>query len=376
MISKIDEDLIIRTYLQLKSGYKTAEATGFTSRQVYGCLSRNKIPVTPPHQINRKYTADESFFSIIDSHAKAHLLGFWSADGCIYKKRGSKIISIDLSLTDIDYIEYIKRALSYTGPINHQIRAKRPYVRFAIYSQKLFNDLERLGITEKKSLTLEFPSFDKVPKEFIASFICGHFEGDGCIWLRKSDASPYAEINTVGTKSMVENIGKICAEELGVTYTIKQNTGPRQRGVNTWIIKISGNPQVIKVMKWMYANVPYKMMRKYQRYEGLLKYYNECGDFVPDEKWLTQKKERFLETLKRENIDIGKKLRREYYLKSPNGDIYHTWGAKNLSKEIGMSESSLVATSRGKAKCRGWTQPTPSEIDSARAAGTLIERIY
>lgn len=376
MLSEQDEDIILKSYVQTKSGHKTARRTGFTSRQVYGCLKRRRIKVTPLKEINRRYRWDEDYFSVIDSHAKAHVLGFWSADGCVYRKRGSRVVQMDLSAVDTDYIEYLKKALSYTGPVYPATRAGRDYVRFGIYSHKMFDDLVRLGITERKSLTLQFPSPDQVPDEFLPSFICGHFEGDGSIWFRKSDATPYAEINTVGTRDMVENIGRVCAEKLGVTYTIGQNTGPRLKSVNTWVLKISGNPQVMKVMKWMYANVPYKMQRKYERYEQLLKHYNEQGEFVPDEKWLTQKRERFIESLRRNGTDIGKKLRKEYHLVSPEGIVHHVRGAAAFGKEMGMSDVSVMNVSKGRCSCKGWTTPTPAQIEAARASGTLVTKLY
>lgn len=376
MLTEQDEHTILESYAQTKSGHKTARQTGFTSRQVYGCLTRNQVEVTPLSEINRKYRCNEDYFAVIDSHEKAHVLGFWSADGCVYRKDGSRVVQMDLSVVDTDYIEYLKKALSYDGPIVPAVRAKRDYVKITIYSHKMFNDLVRLGITERKSLTLCFPTPEQVPIEFLPSFICGHFEGDGSIWFRKSDATPYAEINTVGTKDMVESIGRLCAQELGVTYTISQNKGPRLREVNTWVLKISGNPQVMKVMKWMYANVPYKMKRKYERYETLLRHYDKQGEFVPDEKWLTQKRERFIETIRKQGIDLGKHLKKEYYLTSPQGIVHHIRGADAFGKEVGMSDTSVIHVAKGRGSIKGWTTPTPDQVSSARTAGTLVTRFY
>lgn len=366
---------IIEHYSKTKSGNITAKFLGISSPTVYRILKSQGIKVTAPNDINRKYHSNEDYFAKIDSHEKAQILGFIAADGCVYSKRGSRMVQLDLAIKDIEYLDYVRKALGYTGPIDHITRSGKQYVRFGIYSLKMYADLIALGITEQKSLILRFPNIEAVPTEFIPSFICGHFEGDGCIWTRKGQSTPFLVINTVGTKEFVCSIGEICARELRVTYQVTQNKGPRERGVNTWILKISGNPQVMKIIEWMYRNVPYKMMRKYSRYTDVLKYYDAEGRFVPLVDQSKQRQERFAATIKSQGIDLGKHLRKDYYLLSPDQRVYLIHGARNFGKEIGMSECSVIQAAKGMIR-KGWSKPTAAQITAARASGTLISKLY
>lgn len=52
-------------------------------------------------------------------------------------------------------------------------------------SLSLCKDLTKLGAKRNKSLTLEFPSDEIVPKKYKHHFIRGYFDGDGCIWNGK-----------------------------------------------------------------------------------------------------------------------------------------------------------------------------------------------
>lgn len=59
---------------------------------------------------------------------------------------------------------------------------------FHVTNEKLYNDIEKLGLTPNKSLTMQFP---KVPNEFIRHFIRGCWDGDGSAYIEK-------KINKIG----------------------------------------------------------------------------------------------------------------------------------------------------------------------------------
>ncbi|MBI3255911.1 MAG: hypothetical protein HYZ63_02980, partial [Candidatus Andersenbacteria bacterium] len=58
---------------------------------------------------------------------------------------------------------------------------KRKYV-LQIGSRRIYERLIELGFTEKKSLTLKFPS---IPDEFLCHFVRGYLDGDGCVFFGK-----------------------------------------------------------------------------------------------------------------------------------------------------------------------------------------------
>lgn len=60
---------------------------------------------------------------------------------------------------------------------------------FHLNSDRLYDDLIRLGLTPNKSLTLKFPN---VPKEYVNHFIRGCWDGDGSVFIDKTSNSIFA----------------------------------------------------------------------------------------------------------------------------------------------------------------------------------------
>jgi|SRR3989338_1410863 len=113
----------------------------------------------------------------------AYVLGFFAADGCMIRNnRGAYFI--EFHITDKDLLFAIRAAMKS----NHKvaIRVKNPKhkigYRIQIGSIKMYRDLEVLGFTARKSLTLRMPT---VPARLFGDFVRGYFDGDGCIYFKK-----------------------------------------------------------------------------------------------------------------------------------------------------------------------------------------------
>lgn len=83
-------------------------------------------------------------------------------------------------------------------------RAKRG-ISGALYTIRINNaeiyaDLQRLGVTPAKSLTLQFPD---IPPDCVRHFIRGCWDGDGSIYLEKRDHIPCASYVS-GSKDFIE----------------------------------------------------------------------------------------------------------------------------------------------------------------------------
>lgn len=110
----------------------------------------------------------------------AYVLGYFCADGCMFKNSGgSKYIAF--SSIDRDLLEKIKGALYSVHKISPK-RQSRPNCKstflLQIGSQEVYDDLLRLGIFPNKESRLKLPS---IPKGYFKDFIRGYFDGDGCI---------------------------------------------------------------------------------------------------------------------------------------------------------------------------------------------------
>ncbi len=129
---------------------------------------------------SKKWPFDEAFFETIDTEAKAYWLGFLMADGCVYiGKKGDHLLRVHLNRRDDTILSRFltdigcQRPLIYSGDT----------VEVKLFSKRLIKDLIRQGCTQRKSLTLEFPTC--VPDRLIHHFIRGYFDGDGTICFGK-----------------------------------------------------------------------------------------------------------------------------------------------------------------------------------------------
>jgi hypothetical protein len=127
-----------------------------------------------------KYNYNEAFFSKW-SCDMAYLLGFVYGDGYISHRHGY-LTAIELSIKDVAILTKMASRfgivpLSIIKRHTGNSKGKR-YCKISFYSKQVYNDLIKLGVTENKSLTAEFPY---IPKEYMSDFIRGVFDADGCI---------------------------------------------------------------------------------------------------------------------------------------------------------------------------------------------------
>jgi len=144
-------------------------------------------------RFERKYKVNNNFFNIW-SHDMAYILGFWWADGNIYRD----IFSISQKKSD----EYILKNILSTMESDYPIHNSKSHNNssFAIRSKEIIQSITKIGGTERKSKTCGFPN---VPKEYMPDFIRGVWDGDGCI-TRQTGRKSYFSALTSGSKKFVE----------------------------------------------------------------------------------------------------------------------------------------------------------------------------
>ena len=70
-----------------------------------------------------------------------------------------------------------------------------------------FSDLNKLGVVERKSLILTFPTEQQVPKHLMPHFIRGYFDGDGSVYKQKQ-GNTKIEIGGTGFKMITDIVIK------------------------------------------------------------------------------------------------------------------------------------------------------------------------
>jgi len=123
--------------------------------------------------------ANKDFFKVWTPEM-AYVLGFFAADGSMYQnKRGGAYIAFEI--TDADLLEKIRSALGANHKTTIRVRTRhcKPIHRLQIGSRVIFEDLQRLGFIQNKTMTLSWPH---IPREFLSHFARGYFDGDGNVW--------------------------------------------------------------------------------------------------------------------------------------------------------------------------------------------------
>lgn len=111
----------------------------------------------------------------------AYVLGFFTADGSMYKTNRNTYF-IEFQITDKKLLEKIRKVIGSNHKITIRKRNKRwkTIYRLQIGSKQIFNNLLRHGLYPNKSKTLRLP---KIPKKYFNHFLRGYFDGDGCIHI-------------------------------------------------------------------------------------------------------------------------------------------------------------------------------------------------
>lgn len=319
----------------------------------------------------RKYYVDESFFEKIDSPIKAQILGMIYADGCIIHNEVKKnyVFCISLKEDDKKYIEFIKEEIKYEGPLHYKLKTgnRQNQWMLSICSKKIYYDLVNIGLTPRKSLTVEFPNFNQVQETFLPNFILGYFEGDGCIYIQQRKDRPNcikSEIIICGTKKFLSFIRNYIQDKFNIYSAIKQHG-------KIDILTISGIENSYNFLNWLYSGHKEKfnfiMERKYNKFLQLKNYYEKT-------------EERHVEKIKilKERMKIVSKNNYvEKWLQNKEGTIYHVKGLKPFGEEYNLSEIGLNSLfsdkSYGRDRYKGWRR---YNYDQNNPPENYIEKFY
>ncbi len=223
---------------------------------------QSRVRYLPIQQKVKKYSVNSNFFKKWSANM-AYTLGFIAADGNICHSGRSHILHI--ACDDRDIIEKIKLTLEYNGPVheNHRNNNKISF-SLRICDRVVFDDLLKLGISERKRLTLNFP---KIPNNLVRHFLRGYFDGDGCVFLRNTNKyrSPVATIFYTASLNMAQGIHNILSGVLHELYA--SNIQTRFSNNQTPYYTLScGHKASLKLFGYMYHDTELYMERKFQKF--------------------------------------------------------------------------------------------------------------
>lgn len=182
--------------------YKYLKDAGVTTRSK---RDARRIAMKQGKTVQPYCTINENFFSRW-SQEMAWVLGLFLTDGCLHEEYfGNNRISI--FMIDRDVIEKVRAHLNSTYKV---IVKKTSGVRVqygqSFISQRIYDDLLRLGLSPRKSMTVKMPP---VPQDFIPDFARGVFEGDGSYtWSYQGPSRVFRISLTSGSSQFVHGFAK------------------------------------------------------------------------------------------------------------------------------------------------------------------------
>lgn len=266
---------IIDLYSSGYGSYKIAKQFNCSASSVNNLLKNNNIDTKKTSNDYRKYTLNENYFEHIDTEDKAYFLGLIYSDGNVYKS----ILKISLQESDSYILEQFLKYIQSTGHLYFLESREKNHKNqkiFSISNKTIIDDLKKLGVFEKKSLTLKFPTTEQVPKNLMNHFIRGVFDGDGSIFNteRIINGKTYYEPGV----SIISSIGFIDGlfEFLGFGNVYKTN--------NNKFISFKGKVEIVKIINYIYNDATIFLNRKFDKSKVILYFLNKKKYFYSGEK--------------------------------------------------------------------------------------------
>ena len=229
-------------------------------------LKENNIERLKSYDFIRKYELDENYFSEIDSENKAYILGFFYADGNVGSSNYK--VQIQLQEDDVEILNKMKEEFQLNRPLEYikppkKYPNRKPQYRLVIENKTFYNNIVKHGVIPRKSYLATFPYH--IDKKYYKAFIRGVYDGDGCFTNE--------HISFTGTYELINAIGDIIDQELGIKKHIYVAQNSKTIDKNTRVLMFGGNNQVKKFLSWLYNDAQMYLKRKYDKYYN--KYIND-----------------------------------------------------------------------------------------------------
>lgn len=224
-------------------------------------------------RIQKKYSFNESYLDKIDSEEKAYFLGFFYADGCNYK---NKSVTLEIQEKDKYILEIFSKLFESNVPISSRKRNNinpnyQDMYSFRLHGRKIAERLCELGCPPNKTYSLNFPTEEQVPSHLVRHFIRGYLDGDGTIHHKSRKGRRCFSI-FVGFFSYLDflvGLQQLFEKELDILPILQD---PQKKGKKVArALRINKRKDIIKLLNWIYRDSKIHLIRKYEKYQNILK---------------------------------------------------------------------------------------------------------
>lgn len=232
-----------------------------------------------------KDSIKHDFFNLIDNEEKAYILGFYIADGNVYKgdsHQGYKF-SIGISALDLELLEKIKNILSPENNIcfsderinNYGIKTNS-MCKLTIFSKEIVETLDKYGLGENKTYLVKSIK-DIVPEELMFHFIRGYFDGDGNISYSKVSKKHTTKSDELKVYNYINYNFNIISLDHNIILEMKTFLQKHSLTVSEYVdkkqcltISIHKKSEIELIFNLLYKNATIFMNRKYNKFKEIL----------------------------------------------------------------------------------------------------------
>ena len=268
--------------------------TSFPSRSLAAILAKGERLGLKRERNHPRKGVNENYFEKWSANM-AYLLGYILADGCIIEgtyKGYSGALKFGVQKRDIDILEKIRQELRS----EHAISVVGNAAHLCITSQKIVNNLKKLGIAYRKSLREKVPD---VPQQYLRDFIRGVIDGDGGISFTKKG---YPTLQLCGGKRVTAFVRDHFLANLHVYSTIGKRTKSKSGNFYLFAIGYRGN-SAKTITTYLYHDASLYLDRKFFLAKRCINLQiNRRKDYTQEEKELI--KHSYLTHLKSEMLAL------------------------------------------------------------------------
>jgi LAGLIDADG-like domain len=145
---------------------------------------------------------DESFFKTW-TPAMAWVLGVIYTDGNLHKTPGA-VGRVSIAQKEPELLQKVLVLMKSNAKVSFSPKRGIAGALYTIriHNAEIYADLQRLGLTPAKSLTLQFPD---IPPDCVLHFVRGCWDGDGSVYVEKRNNIPCASYVS-GSKDFIERL--------------------------------------------------------------------------------------------------------------------------------------------------------------------------
>lgn len=212
-----------------------------------------------------KRSVSELFFRTW-TPAMAYVLGIIYTDGCLVKPIGPVKFRVTIGQKEPELLEKVRALMGSNALIRYRPARGVAGALHTMFIDNLdvYRDLQALGLTENKSLTLSFP---KIPSGLVRHFIRGCWDGDGSVYLEGNDTYKPCASYVSGSNNFIEQLVRHLVE-LGLPdRTIHKSTRSKNP---SYYFRYSGQP-CAKLYHVLYDGVDESiyLTRKHERFKAI-----------------------------------------------------------------------------------------------------------